>query len=353
MLARKQNIVFNTEIEYELGASEIDVEQAFVDWKLRPEFGFRAGIIVPAVGRFNVFHDSNLNLLTLRPLINQFIVPTAYRDAGIGVRGRLSLPNEMKLTYEADLVNGMRSLDAEGAATPFSRLLGQSSAAEPGLVAFQAENRRKAVVARLGFSPVLGLELGGSVYNGGISPLGASPRSLTISFLDGSYQHGSLTINGEYGRSNIAGQSIPRKSPAPPVVNAGDPDTMAALARFVAQPSPGQDGFYVEGAYKLSSHGVAEKFDEGAYIAPTLRYEAVRLDRTIPNFYLNRSRVTAGFNFSPSTSVIFKAGYAFNHTFGAVPAIVGPIGHADFGNNPIPFRDYGRSGFVGSAAYVF
>src|SRR5262245_21092052 len=50
VLSQKQNITFNSEIEYELGTSEIDVEQAFVSWRVRPEFDFRAGIIVPPLG---------------------------------------------------------------------------------------------------------------------------------------------------------------------------------------------------------------------------------------------------------------------------------------------------------------
>src|SRR5258707_3713140 len=154
VLAEKQNIVFNSEIEYEFGSRELDVEQAYVEWKVRPRFSFRGGIIVPAIGRFNTFHDSYLNLTTIRPLINQFIVPTAYRDAGIGIRGRFKLPHRMKFNYEADLVNGMQGVNADGEPTPFSRLLGQSSAAEPGLIAFQAERRRKAVVGRVGLSPI-------------------------------------------------------------------------------------------------------------------------------------------------------------------------------------------------------
>src|SRR5438445_7718308 len=55
-LSQKQNIVFNTEIEYELGSHEIDIEQAFIDWRVRPEFNFRGGIFVPAleIGRAHV-----------------------------------------------------------------------------------------------------------------------------------------------------------------------------------------------------------------------------------------------------------------------------------------------------------
>src|ERR1700730_6324386 len=229
VLAEKQNIVFNSEIEYEFGSRELDVEQAYVEWRMRPEFAFRGGIIVPAIGRFNTYHDSYLNLTTIRPLINQFIIPTAYSDAGIGVRGRFKLPHKMKFTYEADLVNGMRGFNADGEATPFSRLLGQSSAAEPGQIAFQAENRRKAIVGRAGLSPLAGLELGVSAYNGHFNQPGQAPQSATIIFLDGSYYRSSLVINGEYGRSNIVG-GIPRKSPAPPVINPYHTTTIAEVA---------------------------------------------------------------------------------------------------------------------------
>jgi len=353
VLAEKQNIVFNSEIEYELGSREIDLEQAYVEWKVRPEFGFRGGIIVPAIGRFNTFHDSYLNLTTIRPLINQFIIPTAYRDAGVGVRGRIKLPAKMKLSYEADVLNGMRGEDADGNPTPFSRLLGQSSAAEPGLVAFQAANRRKAVAARLALAPFSGFEFGASAYNGRFNSAGAASQSATILFFDGSYHRGALAINAEYGRSNIVGGGIPRKSPSPPPVDPNNPETIAALAQFVAQRAPGQDGFYVEGAYKFNPPRFARRFDDGAYLAPVFRYEVVRLDRTIPDFYLNRSRTTMGLNLAPSSTVIFKFNYLFNHTFGPAPQVPGSIGGALFGISPLPHADYGKNGFTGSIAYVF
>jgi HAMP domain-containing protein len=352
VLAEKQNIVFNSEIEYEFGSREIDVEQAYLEWKVRPEFAFRGGIIVPALGRFNTFHDSYLNLTTIRPLINQFIVPSAYRDAGIGIRGKIKLPRKMRLGYEADLLNGMQGTNADDQPTPFSRLLGQSSAAEPGAIAFQDPNRNKAVVARLGLSPVQGLEFGASFYNGKFNKSGEAPQSATILFFDASYHRGSLLINGEYGRSNIVG-GIPRKSTAPPVVDPNDPATVAELALFVAERSPGQDGFYVEGAYQFRPRLISKSFDEGGYLSPVVRYEVVRLDRTIPNFYLNRSRTTLGLNIAPSSTVIFKLDYLFNHTFGPVPRVPAGIGEAMFGVSPLPHLEFGRNGFTGSIAYVF
>ena len=352
VLAEKQNIVFNSEIEYEFGSREIDVEQAYVEWRVRPQFAFRGGIIVPAIGRFNTFHDSYLNLTTIRPLINQFIVPSAYRDAGIGVRGRLKLARKMKFSYEANLVNGMQGTNADDEPTPFSRLLGQSSAAEPGKIAFQAENRRKAVVGRIGLSPIPGLEFGVSAYNGRFNKLGDPPQSVTIFFFDGSYHRKRLAINGEFGRSNIVG-GIPRRSPRPPVGDPNDPSSIQQLAEFVAQRSPGQDGFYIEGTYRFPAPFLAKKLDDGAYVAPVIRYEVVRLDRTIPNFYLNRSRTTLGLNLAPSSTVILKLNYLLNHPFGPVPKVPASIGEPLFGVSPLPHLSYGRNGFTGSIAYVF
>ncbi len=354
VLSQKQNITFNSEIEYELGTSEIDVEQAFISWRTRPEFDFRAGIIVPPIGRFNTYHDSNINILTLRPLINQYIVPTAYRDAGIGVRGVFGLPHEMKLSYEADVVNGFQALNADGEPTPFSRLVGQSSAAEPGLIAFQASRNSKAVAGRIGFSPILGLEFGLSTYALTFTARDDPRKSATIVFLDASYQHGPFILNGEYGRSNIVGAGIARQSPVPPPFNINDPLSIAALGNYVAQTTPGQDGFYVESGYKFF-HALfrnREKFDEGAYIMPVVRFETIRRDRTLSDFYLNEGRATLGVNLAPSPSVIFKLDYVINHTFGKVPP-PGAINGGEFGIDPIPFRDYGKNGFTGSVAYVF
>jgi hypothetical protein len=355
VLSQKQNITFNSEIEYELGTSEIDVEQAFISWRVRPEFDFRGGIIVPPIGRFNSYHDSNLNITTLRPLINQFIVPTAYRDAGLGVRGIFRLPREMKLSYEADVLNGMQALNADGEPTPFSRLLGQSSAAEPGLIAFQATRNSKAVAGRIGFSPMLGLEFGVSTYAGTFTAQDDPKKSATLVFFDASYQHGPFVLNGEYGRSNIVGAGIPRQSAASPLVNPNDPLSVAALGNYVAQTSPGQDGFYVESGYKFFNGMFRnrEKFDEGAYVMPVVRIEAARRDRTLSDFYLNEFRTTLGVNIAPSPSIIFKLNYVVNHTFGAVPNVAGTINGGEFGLDPIPFRDYGKNGFTGSVAYVF
>lgn len=359
VLSEKHNIFFNSELEYEFAGHEVEVEQAFLEWKVRPEFGFRGGIFVPPLGRFNVFHDSNLNLTAIRPLINQFIVPTAYSDTGVGVRGRFKLPRKMKLSYELDVVNGMRATGAAeeegeeaGGAPPFSRLTGQAKAAEIGALAAQDNNRNKAVIGRIGFAPLGGLEFGVSGYRGRISDDDEARAYANIFFFDASLRRGNFLFNAEYGRSNIVGAGVPRRSPAPPAFNPNDAESVAELAEFLAGRTPGQDGFYLEGSYQFRPRFVSAHFDEGGYIAPVVRYEAVRLDRTIKNFFLNRARTTVGLNVAPSASVIFKVNYLFNHTSGPVPRLAGEL-EEEFGLRLLPFKGYGRNGFSSSFTYVF
>src|SRR5512143_1341718 len=68
------------------------------------------------------------------------------------------------------------------------------------------------------------------------------------------------------------------------------------------------------------------------------------------NFYLRRSRTTVGINIAPSSTVIFKLNYLFNHTFGPVPTVPGGVGGALFGVSLLPHLGYGRNGFTGSIA---
>ncbi|MFT5859139.1 MAG: hypothetical protein ACI865_001236, partial [Flavobacteriaceae bacterium] len=46
------------ELEFEHGTEEIALETALLDFELHSAFNFRAGIILPQIGMFNVNHDS-------------------------------------------------------------------------------------------------------------------------------------------------------------------------------------------------------------------------------------------------------------------------------------------------------
>jgi hypothetical protein len=94
--------------------------------------------------------------------------------------------------------------------------------------------------------------------------------------------------------------------------------------------------------------------DDPATTLALIKLNAVLGVKGAFNFYLNRSRATVGLNIAPSSTVIFKFDYLFNHTFGPVPrGVPSGIGGPQFGVSPVPHFDFGRSGFTGSIAYVF
>jgi len=134
VLSQKQNIVLTPKSNMSSGLTRLDIEQAF----MIGEFGRSSisGRNYRARARaLQYYHDSNLNITTLRPLLNQSSCP---RRTGTRARRSRGVPAaaEMKL-FSKRTTQRNAAKNADGEATPFSRLLGQASAAEPGLIAFK------------------------------------------------------------------------------------------------------------------------------------------------------------------------------------------------------------------------
>src|SRR5688572_2070671 len=79
---------FAAEIEIEHGnGTELGVEFAHVDWWMSDAFNIRAGIILDPLGKFNLVHDAPFQDLTLRPLMDEGVIPVVLREPGIGAFG--------------------------------------------------------------------------------------------------------------------------------------------------------------------------------------------------------------------------------------------------------------------------
>ncbi len=109
------------EIELEHGGvgggrdGEVIIEFATVDFLITDWINWRGGFILTPLGKFNLVHDSPLQDLTDRPLVNQFIIPTTLTDAGMGFFGS-TYPSELsKLDYEIYVTNGVFHGMDEGA----------------------------------------------------------------------------------------------------------------------------------------------------------------------------------------------------------------------------------------------
>jgi hypothetical protein len=150
-----------TETEVEDGA-RIGVDQAYVDVTPDPHAGVRAGVVLVPVGLTNVLHEPPTYLTVDRPLTDQIIIPSTWRELGVEVHGDLGLGAH----YQAAALSG---LDPTGlsATAPLVAARGDGRAAPVHDPAF---------AGRLDFAGPYGLDLGAGGYlgwaNGGHPELG-------------------------------------------------------------------------------------------------------------------------------------------------------------------------------------
>jgi hypothetical protein len=178
-------VKLSAELEFEHG-SEVEVEFAQMDYLFDPAFNFRAGIQLLPLGKLNEVHDSPIQDLTFRPLVDTLIIPTTLRDAGVGAFGALS----EEVSYNVTLTNGFRGLDSAGlnSITPTNGLGDASPSDDTIGEPFENQNDKLAWTGRVGWKPKLGMELGASAHFDTYDELGNN--SLEIFALD-------VTVDGK------------------------------------------------------------------------------------------------------------------------------------------------------------
>ena len=199
------HIKFATEIEIERGGQNapqsgdgsMQIEFAQLDYLIDEAINLRAGILLMPVGKFNLLHDSPLNDLVDRPMVSRIVIPSTWFEAGAGIYGTLYPSSRSKLDYEVYAVNGMSQ--TAGGITD----LGVRNAR--GSVSRDRDDN-KAVVGRIAFSPMLGIEIAGSGYHGAYKPAAGAVGAGYIDMfaLDWTLQRGPFEIIGESAWTRIS-----------------------------------------------------------------------------------------------------------------------------------------------------
>ncbi len=96
---------FLTEIEFEDGAKEINVEYAAMDLEFHSMLNLRSGIIINPIGAFNQNHDGPKWDFIDRPISSTTIIPSTLSNAGFGLHGKYFFRNWI-FGYETYLTNG-------------------------------------------------------------------------------------------------------------------------------------------------------------------------------------------------------------------------------------------------------
>lgn len=285
------------EIEYEHG-HELEVEFAQMDFLLNDAVNLRAGIQLLPLGKFNQVHDSPIQELTDRPLVNQYIIPSTLRDAGLGVWGDLG----ESVSYNATVSNGFKGLDNAGTVAINNKKGLKDARPNKDKVggAFENLNDQLAYTGRVAFKPTLGTEFGFSGHFDKYDERGTN--DLEILALD----------------ATIAGSAVPLLPDNVELLYEG---AWAGIERDDFAKTSGVAGD-MTGHYVQANVALQPDFletwrqkgwvEDGSRFTFVTRYGMVDLDD-----YVHR-RTTIGLNFRPNASnSVVKLDYQFNGDHGA------------------------------------
>ncbi len=199
-LENTENGEYETEVEK---GGEVALEQFHITRMIVPEFNIRAGHLIVPVGLTNAHHEPINFFGSSRPEGETTIIPCTWHETGIEFLGKFG-KDYATFDYEAMIVTG---LNANG----FDRNKWVRGGKQ-GL--FEGDNfTSPAYVARLNYTGVPGLRLGGSIYycpNTGANSdklitydeIGRIP--VTIYSLDAQYTNKYVTVRANYLSGNIA-----------------------------------------------------------------------------------------------------------------------------------------------------
>ncbi len=302
-------ILFNTEIEFEHGSTEeegsVSVEFATLDFLLAPEFNVRTGLVLIPMGIVNEVHEPPFYYSTNRPLAERVILPSTWRENGVGVFGSFF---EERLSYRVYVVNGFEASGFNSSGLRDGRQNGSEALAND-----------LALVGRLDYSPFDGLELGGSYYVGNSSQdqdidiggdaFGLPNARTTIWELHGEYRWQALTARALWTQAHVA-----------------DAGTLSNLLTLAGDDLPVVSRRMI-GGYAEIAYDVIPLFIPGSEMSlePFFRFEYVDTQNRVPGGFLadrayKQRLYVPGLQFKPISNVVIKVDYRnvdnFAHTGG-------------------------------------
>lgn len=157
-----ERLKFLSELEFEDGTREINIEFAAMDLEFHPMLKLRGGIFMNPIGAFNQNHDGPRWDFVDRPLSATTIIPSTLSNAGFGIHGKRLLRRWI-FGYEAYITNGFNDRIISNEANRTSLAAGKSAPARfeesnSGLPMFTGKLAiRNRKVGELGFSYMNGV----------------------------------------------------------------------------------------------------------------------------------------------------------------------------------------------------
>ncbi|MCB0450112.1 MAG: hypothetical protein KDC97_08345 [Confluentibacter sp.] len=289
-------VQFVTEIEFE-HVKEVFVEQAFLQYSLNNNVNLRGGLMLVPMGIVNEYHEPTTFNGVDRPSVDKSIVPTTWREIGVGVQGRF---NEISLGYQAYLFNGFKSVNA-------GKVLGGSNGLRNGRQkGAESTINTPNVSGKLDYYGIPGLRMGLSGYFGrtqaedAVDMLEGADVGISMVGMDARYAYQRFTARGQFIHASIS-------------------DTEAYNTLNTADLGSALQGWYLEGAYnllpltkqqQLFAFARYEDYDTHASVEGGL----------IRNDSYNRNEWTFGLSYKVAPGAVVKADYQVKDNAAATSA---------------------------------
>ena len=296
--------VFNSEIEWEHGSTgastprqkngSVSLEFGYLDYLHSDALNVRAGLLLSPMGLINQLHEPTTFLPASRPQTELRIIPSTWREMGLGVYGDLG-----DFSYQAYL---MTALDGEG----FS---------DSGLRGGRQKGARSAsedfsLISRLDYVGVNGLNLGGSFSVGehGQDNLAPNPDPNIAAPVDiGSLQTFMWELHLDYRAGPWTLRALYAQADLDDVDQFNSALQLAADDRL----ADSMNGYYGEVGFDVLTLLAP---GQRAQLIPFARYERIDTQKSVPTGAVrDRSQedeiLTFGLNYKPVPQVVVKLDY--------------------------------------------
>jgi len=288
---------FVTELEFE-HVKEVYVEQAFLQHEITPWLRFRAGLMLVPMGIINEYHEPSTFNGVERPNLDKYIIPTTWREIGLGFTGVLP---SASLSYQLYLMNGFNGYDG---VPNLSGANGFRKGRQKGAESYISVPN---LTFRVNYFGIRGLQLGLSGYGGksqstlyhGLEKSDANSLATADSSVVG------LSMVGMDARYTVGGLSLRAQ------VNYGLVSNSDQYNEFTGSDlGSAMAGWYGEVAYNLfhSLEGIHSE------LIPFLRFEQYNTHAavepgTTQNHSLDRTDITFGIGWKMAQGAMLKADY--------------------------------------------
>src|SRR3954469_17392126 len=327
----------------------IELEQAWGQYDFAKNHGFRGGIMLVPVGRFNLLHDDDYWDIPRRTLTDRdgpvLPVASAWRDLGAGFVGSWKVGKTGKLDYQVMALNGA-SLDfnvehelSTTSGAPGSAELVLNSELQLASGFFDGSRSTSALAWRASYSPNLHGEFAFSGYRGTYNPSFMDfGESLTSFAYDHKWKYENFETEGEFVYTSLGNLNHVINSFAITAFNSANTtlasssaggSTSATVETELANLSRDRVGFWSDFKYHARPKWLKKTFlgrdFEDPQIIPIVRYERIWLNRVTDNIEvangavtslsqedLQQDRFTAGISYRPALQFAIKAAFEHN-----------------------------------------